>query len=229
MRKRKTKTEIHIRFSKRCENEIRSSKPFFKVSRKRKTKSKIQICFSMSCENEKWKWHLNSLFPCHRKTAGTKVHALFRVRSIGKSGFRFWKSGFRICNRTRNPKTDFNAEISVFGFSFLPFDWEIRKRICKTILVNSGLLLSMRARTRPLFLRTVFQILFRIFHSDFAFDCKSDIRILKSKFRFPNRTLGLYTFCSKKRLFCSKELPPKKAILLEIMLQKYYYARIMLL
>ena len=30
----------------------------------------------MSCENEKWKWHLNSLFSCHRKTAGTKVHAL---------------------------------------------------------------------------------------------------------------------------------------------------------
>ena len=78
MRKRKTKTEIHIRFSKRCGNEIRSSKPFFKVSRKRKTKSKIQICFSMSCENEKCKWHLNSIFPCHRKTVGTKVHA-FRI------------------------------------------------------------------------------------------------------------------------------------------------------
>ena len=24
----------------------------------------------------KWKWHLNSLFPCHRNTVGTKVHAL---------------------------------------------------------------------------------------------------------------------------------------------------------
>ena len=34
--------------------------------------------------------------------------------------------------------------------------------------------------------------------------------------------VGLYTFWSK-------ELPPKKAILLEIMLQKYYYAQIMLL
>ena len=95
MRKRKTKNEIHIRFSKWCENEkrklklisvflsdpktkneIRSSKPFFKVRRKRKTKSKIQICFSMPCENEKWIWHLNSFFPCHRKTVGTKVHAL---------------------------------------------------------------------------------------------------------------------------------------------------------
>ena len=65
--------------------------------------------------------------------------ANLRVRSIGKSGFRFWKSGFRICNRTRNPKTDFNAEISVFGFSFLPLDWKIRKRIWKTVLKNSGL------------------------------------------------------------------------------------------
>ena len=26
------------------------------------------------------------------------------------------KSGFRICNKTPNPKTDFNAEKSVFGF-----------------------------------------------------------------------------------------------------------------
>ena len=91
----KTKNEIQIRFSKWCENEkrklkfipvfqseaktkkeIRSSNPFFKVKRKRKTKSKIQLCFSMSCENEKCKWHLNSIFPCHRKTVGTKVHAL---------------------------------------------------------------------------------------------------------------------------------------------------------
>ena len=53
----------------------RNSNPFFKVKRKRKTKRKIQICFSMSCENEKCKWHLNSIFPCHRKTVGTKVHA----------------------------------------------------------------------------------------------------------------------------------------------------------
>ena len=47
-----------------------------------------------------------------------------RVRSIGKSG-----SGFRIWNRTRNPKTDFNAEISVFGF---PFYRSLRK--WKTVL-----------------------------------------------------------------------------------------------
>ena len=94
MRKRKTKNEIHIRSWKcwKTKNESWNWYPFFKVmrkrktkyevqnrflklGRKRKTKSKIQICFSMSCENEKWKWHLNSLFPCHRKTVGTKVHA----------------------------------------------------------------------------------------------------------------------------------------------------------
>ena len=57
------------------------------------------------------------------------------------------------CNRTGNPKTDFTFEKSVFGVDFnqetqirfhgfpsLPFDWDIRKRICKTILLNSGLL-----------------------------------------------------------------------------------------
>ena len=73
------KNEIHIRFvfqsDAKTKNEIRSSNPFFKVRRKRKTKSKIQICFSKSCENEKWTWNLNSIFPCHRKTVGSKVHA----------------------------------------------------------------------------------------------------------------------------------------------------------
>ena len=67
-------------------------------------------------------------------------------------------------------------------------------------------LLIMRARARRLFLGTVFQFLFQISQShgkkeiqkqifqhwnplwDFAFDCKSEIRILKSKSRFPNPT-----------------------------------------
>ena len=50
-------------------------KSVFQSKRKRKTKSNIQICFSMSCKNEKCKWNLNSIFPCYRKTVGTKVHA----------------------------------------------------------------------------------------------------------------------------------------------------------
>ena len=32
-----------------------------------------------------------------------------------------------------------------FGFPFLSFNWAIRKRICKTILVNSGLLFAKYA------------------------------------------------------------------------------------
>ena len=52
----------------------RNSLPFFKVVRKRKTKYEVQIRFSMSCEKEKWKWNLNSILPCHRKTVGNKVH-----------------------------------------------------------------------------------------------------------------------------------------------------------
>ena len=43
----------------------------------------------------------------------------------------FNRLGHNMCDRKLGfiPKTDFNAEIFVFGFSFLPFDWEIRKRI----------------------------------------------------------------------------------------------------
>ena len=69
------------------------------------------------------------------------------------SDFEIRISGF--CNRTRNPKTDFTSEksslrldfswevqIRISWISFLPFDWEIRKRICKTVLVNSRLLFA---------------------------------------------------------------------------------------
>ena len=38
--------------------------------------------FLMSCENENCKWHLNAIFPCHRKTVGTNVHA-FCGRTVG--------------------------------------------------------------------------------------------------------------------------------------------------
>ena len=34
------------------------------------------------------------------------------------------------------------SKSSFFGFPFLSFDWEIRKRIYKTVLVNSGLLFT---------------------------------------------------------------------------------------
>ena len=92
----------------------------------------------------------------------------------------------------------------------LPCDWEIQKRICKTILVKHGLLFAKYAcACKTAVLKDSFsnpfsdfpierwkwksknrylsvEIRFRIL--DFAFDCKSKIRILKSKSRFPNQT-----------------------------------------
>ena len=124
----------------------------------------------------------------------------------------------------QNPTTDFTSnktvlredflteiQIQISWISFLPFDWEIQKRIRKTILVNNSIFwLSMCACARLLFLRTVFQILSQIsqwngkkeiqkqMHQnpflDLAFDCKSEIRILRSKSRFPNRMHCKYAF-----------------------------------
>ena len=49
----------------------------------------------------------------------------------------------------------------------IPISWFFLKGICKTVLVNSGVfLLIVRALSRPLFLKTVFQILLRIFQKD---------------------------------------------------------------
>ena len=64
---------------------------------------------------------------------------------------------------SRNPSSGWisiNKSKSGFhGFPSLLFNWEIRKRICKTILLDSGLLLIlliMHAGAKLLFLRTVF-------------------------------------------------------------------------
>ena len=46
-----------------------------------------------------------------RALAVFSIMFILTVRSIGKSRFR-------ICNRARNPKTDFNSERSVLGFPF---------------------------------------------------------------------------------------------------------------
>ena len=108
---------------------------------------------------------------------------------------------FRFCNRKRNPKTDFTSnksvlmldfdyeiQICILWISFLQFDWEIRKRICKSILVNSGLLFANYACACK---TAVFQILCQ-------FGCpphppqkkekkgneRTDISTLKSVFRF---------------------------------------------
>ena len=143
----------------------------------------------------------------------------YRLRSIGKSGFRVLQSnaksenGFHLREirpqggfQLRNPNPDFMDFL-------LPFDWEIQKRICKTILVKHGLLFAKYAcACKTTVLKDSFsnpfsdfpiewwkwksknrylsvEIRFRIL--DFAFDCKSKIRILKSKSRFPNQTHSL--------------------------------------
>ena len=122
------------------------------------------------------------------------------------SDFTFEKSVLRI---------DFNVEIQIriSWISSLPFDREIRnwKDLQNCSRQERSFSLIMRARARPLFFRTVsFKSLFgfptrtvkrksekQISQRwnpflDFAFYCKSEIRILKSKSRFPNRTHPKY-------------------------------------
>ena len=81
MRKRKTKTEIQIPFSKCGENEKRNSNPFFNVTSRQKTKNRNGngIPFYKAKEKRKIKWNLNSIFLCHRKTVSTKVHTVAKV------------------------------------------------------------------------------------------------------------------------------------------------------
>ena len=151
MRKRKTKTEIHIRFSKRCENEIRSSKPFFKVSRKRKTKSKIQICFSMSCEKEKCKWHLNSIFPCHRKTVGTKVHAFVSftyLKPHQEAKETKYEISLNIMSRSRDPLSGKETLLTRFQIQIKVKKWSssckylLQKKIKAEVIVPFQNILS---------------------------------------------------------------------------------------
>ena len=77
MQKRKTKFKSVFLSDAKTKNEKRKLKFISVFQSQAKTKNKI--CFSMSCENKKCKWHLNSIFPCHRKTVGTKEHAFKRT------------------------------------------------------------------------------------------------------------------------------------------------------
>ena len=125
-----------------------------------------------------------------------------RVRSIGESENGNPSSGWISIKKSKS---------GFFGFPFYRSIGKSEKGFAKLFSWTAVFfLLIMRARARPLFLRTAFQILFRISKSngknenpktdisawsqrwnpfsDFAFDCKSEIRILQSKSRFPNRT-----------------------------------------
>ena len=65
-------------------------------------------------------------------------NSLLMVCSIVKSGFRF---KIQISDLQSNGKSEngFQRWDICFWFSFLLFDWEIRRRIWKTVVKNSGL------------------------------------------------------------------------------------------
>jgi len=124
------------------------------------------------------------------------------LQSNAKNGFYFREirphRGFQLWN----PNSD-----SLHWFLSLPLVWEIRKngfaKLSREQWSFSAIIMS--APARPLFLRTFFQMLFRITKkkerkkiqeqisqrwnplSDFAVNWKSETRISKSKSRFPNR------------------------------------------
>ena len=129
----------------------------------------------------------------------------FWLRSIGKFGFRIVQSNAK----SENPSSMWipikKSKSGFHGFPFYRSIGKSEKGFAKLFSWTAVFfLLITRARAKPLFLRTVFQILFRISQSNgkkeiqkhisqrwnpfsnFAFDCKSAIRILKSKSRFPN-------------------------------------------
>ena len=129
-------------------------------------------------------------------------HEQHRLRSIGKSGFRFWNPDFTYEKSVL--RVDFNY--GFHGFPFYRLIGKSKQGFAKLFSWTAlFFLLIIRAHARPLFLGTVFQILFWLSQShgkkeiqkqisqhwnplsDFAFDCKSEIQILKSKSRFPNR------------------------------------------
>ena len=113
-----------------------------------------------------------------------------------------------------------DIRIRISWISFLPFVWETRKRICKTTLLNSGLLFANYTCTcKTAVLKNSFSNPFSDFRKKkkknngkkanlrgdiylsfetsfriFRWIAKSEIRILKSKSRFPNhRTHPIYS------------------------------------
>ena len=69
---------------------------------------------------------------------------------------KIWKQILPPRNLSSGRISTKRSKIQISLISFLSFDWEIGKRICKTILMNSSLLFATRAHATPLFIRTVF-------------------------------------------------------------------------
>ena len=134
---------------------------------------------------------------CHSPQTRLQLPRTLGLRWIGKSVFRFnLKSGFRILQsnaksengfylreirpqggfQLRNPNPDFMD----FRFTILLGNPKKDSQNCSR--EQRSFLPLTRARARPLFLRTVFQILFPIFQN--IFNPKTDISALKSVFGF---------------------------------------------
>ena len=77
---RKPKFKSPFQSAAKTKNEKRNSNPFFSVTSRQKTTNRNGngIPFYKPEEKRKIKWNLNSISLCHRKTVGTKVHALSR-------------------------------------------------------------------------------------------------------------------------------------------------------
>ena len=114
----------------------------------------------------------------HKARSGSLWLAPFKLKIL-KPWLRLnGKSGFRILQPNAKSKSGFD------GFSFLPFAWEIRKRIYKTMLVNSGLLFANYACACK---TTVLKNFFSNSFSDFPKrrkERKSKNRYLCGKIRF---------------------------------------------
>ena len=134
------------------------------------------------------------------------LQANLRVRSIRKSRFRFENPDFGFAI-----EREIRKRISTLRYLSLPFDWEIRKRIWKTFLKNSGLararIISKKRTVKMESMKSAFGFLYwnpprgRISRrwnpfSDFAFDSKIQNPDFKSKSGYSNRTQPLMYFTS---------------------------------
>ena len=135
----------------------------------------------------------------------TSVVLTLRVHLIGKSGFRFWNPDFGFCNQTCgfHPwEIRPQGESGFHGFPFYYSTGKSEKRFAKLFSWTAVFfLLIMHAHARPLFLRTVGQILFRISQSNGTKgNPKTDISKPKSGFYDLNPDFPIKSTLKKRNI-----------------------------
>ena len=114
-------------------------------------KNEIQIHFSMSCEKEKCKWHLNSIFPCHRKTVGTKVHAFVSftyLKPHQEAKETKYEISLNIMSRSRDPLSGKETLLTRFQIQIKVKKWSssckylLQKKIKAEVIVPFQNILS---------------------------------------------------------------------------------------